>query len=155
MKAALLTILALLAFAGNSVLCRMALGGSGLSDGLGENQIDAAGFTAIRLLSGIVILLAILKVTQPNRGDSAKGSWRASVFLFLYAITFSFAYVSLDTGIGALILFASVQAAMIMVGILSGERLHYLEWLGLFVAFSGFVYLVLPDLTSPSLSDFF
>ena len=161
MKTALLTILALVAFAGNSVLCRMALGdslgdslGGDMGDGLNETRIDAAGFTIIRLLSGIVALLAILKITRSNSTDTAKGSWKASVFLFLYAITFSYAYISLDTGIGALILFASVQAAMITVGILSGDKLHYLEWLGLFVAFSGFVYLVLPDLTSPSLLGF-
>ena len=74
--------------------------------------------------------------------------------LFLYAITFSFAYISLETGIGALILFGSVQITMILASLISGNRLHYSEWIGVVIAFSGFVYLVLPGLTTPSLMGF-
>jgi drug/metabolite transporter (DMT)-like permease len=145
MKTFMLTSLALFAFAGNSVLCRLALG---------ENTIDAASFTIIRLLSGIVVLAIILKVGSANNTSVSRGSWKGSFYLFLYAITFSFAYISLDTATGALILFGSVQAAMILVGVLTGNKLHYFEWLGVFVAFSGFVYLVLPGLTTPSLTGF-
>lgn len=145
MKVAALTILALFAFAGNSILCRLALG---------ENAIDAASFTSIRLFSGVVVLLLLLKALQPRAVIVSKGSWKASFMLFVYAIAFSFAYVSLDTGTGALILFASVQITMILVGLLSGSRLYFFEWLGVIVAFSGFVYLVLPGASAPSLSGF-
>lgn len=139
------TSLALLAFAGNSVLCRLALG---------ENTIDAASFTSIRLLSGIIVLAAILIITRRNSEPSSKGSWSASFMLFLYAVTFSFAYISLDTGTGALILFGSVQITMVLVNLIAGYRLHYSEWTGLLIALSGFVYLVKPALTTPSLTGF-
>lgn len=145
MKIILFTTLALLAFAGNSILCRLALG---------ENSIDAASFTSIRLLSGILVLFIILKIVQPNNTITSKGSWNASFMLFFYAIAFSYAYLSLDTGTGALILFASVQITIIIVGIYLGNKLHLLEWIGVMVSFSGFVYLVFPDLTSPSLIGF-
>ena len=171
----LYTTLALIAFAGNSVLCRMALG---------DNTIDAASFTSIRLLSGILVLVIILAFTRsglgasfsraegksPNQdeqdnlqgtsaGDAlsqskSKGSWRAAILLFIYAITFSYAYISLSTGVGALILFASVQLTMVIASLLSGKKLHYTEWLGLMMAFGGFIYLVMPTLATPSLSGF-
>lgn len=144
-KIILCTCLALLAFAGNSILCRLALG---------NNVIDAASFTVIRLLSGIIVLLVIFYLTRNNRESTSKGSWAASSMLFLYAITFSFAYISLETGIGALILFGSVQITMILASLISGNRLHYTEWIGVVIAFSGFVYLVLPGLTTPSLMGF-
>lgn len=83
-----------------------------------------------------------------------KGSWSASLMLFLYAITFSFAYITLDTGTGALILFGSVQITMILLSILSGNRLHITEWLGVMISFLGFVYLVLPGITTPSMFGF-
>ena len=144
-KIILCTCLALLAFAGNSILCRLALG---------NNVIDAASFTVIRLLSGIIVLLVIFYLTRNNKESTSKGSWGASSMLFLYAITFSFAYISLETGIGALILFGSVQITMILASLISGNRLHYSEWIGVVIAFSGFVYLVLPGLTTPSLMGF-
>jgi len=153
MKIVLCTTLALLAFAGNSVLCRLALG---------EGAIDAASFTIIRLLSGIIVLAIILQVTRSHKviiststsTSTSRGSWKASFMLFVYALTFSYAYISLETGVGALILFGSVQITMIVVGLFSGNRLHYSEWFGLIGAFSGFVYLVLPELTTPSLMGF-
>ena len=154
LKTLLATGFALLAFAGNSVFCRLALG---------DEAIDAASFTAIRLLSGILVLVIILllakfiqkKQSSAELGDSeAKGSWLAGFLLFLYAVTFSYAYISLDTGIGALILFGAVQITMILISILSGNRLHYLEWTGVVIAFSGFVYLVLPSLSTPSMTGF-
>lgn len=145
MKTILCTALALIAFAGNSVLCRLALG---------EGAIDAASFTSIRLLSGIIMLAVILKIVQAESTIRSKGSWKASFFLFLYAVTFSFAYISLDTGVGALILFGSVQITMILAGLLSGNKLQYFEWGGMLLAFSGFVYLVMPGLATPSLIGF-
>lgn len=140
-----LTALALLAFAGNSILCRLALG---------EQTIDAGSFTVIRLLSGIVVLGLILKMGQSTSKPASKGSWMAGAMLFLYAIAFSYAYMSLDTGTGALILFGTVQITMLLVSALRGHKLLYFEWFGVFIAFSGFVYLVLPTLSTPSLSGF-
>lgn len=142
------TCLALLAFAANSILCRIALRGE---------MIDAASFTVIRLLSGIIVLVIVVGLTKnnnPQASKASKGSWLASFMLILYAITFSFAYVSLDTGTGALILFAAVQFTMISVGIITGHKLQYYEWFGLITAFSGFIYLILPSLTTPSLTSF-
>jgi drug/metabolite transporter (DMT)-like permease len=152
-KTASLTILALVAFAANSVLCRLAL----------DNEaIDAASFTAIRLLSGIIVLFIIIggaqRIKQPEtlnkKESSAKGSWFGSVLLFVYAVTFSYAYISLDTGTGALILFGAVQITMIMLSLISGTRLHSSEWVGVIIAFIGFVYLILPKITTPSVTGF-
>jgi drug/metabolite transporter (DMT)-like permease len=144
-KTILFTALALIAFAANSILCRLALG---------EESIDASGFTIIRLVSGIVVLLLILSVK--NRKDKATsfGSWSAASMLFLYAAAFSYAYISLDTGIGALILFAAVQLTMILVAIISGDRLGVIAWSGVLLAFGGFIYLVLPGISAPSFSGF-
>ncbi len=144
-KTLLFTSIALIAFAANSVLCRLALG---------ENTIDAAGFTIIRLLSGALVLFVILKINNSNNSSYSKGSWPASLMLFLYAITFSFAYVTLDTGTGALILFGSVQISMILLSLISGNRLHITEWMGVSIAFAGFVYLIFPSVTAPSVIGF-
>ena len=137
--------MALIAFAANSVLCRLALG---------SGAIDASSFTVVRLLSGSIVLLVIIGVTRKSSTQSAKGSWAASFMLFLYAVTFSYAYISLDTGTGALILFASVQITMILLSLISGTRLHFIEWIGVTVAFAGFVYLILPGVTTPSIMGF-
>jgi drug/metabolite transporter (DMT)-like permease len=137
------TIIALLAFAANSVLCRMALG---------TGTIDAASFSTVRLISGATILLLISSLTQKRQIQNIKGNWISAGMLFLYAVAFSFAYISLDTGTGALILFASVQATMIIYALISGERPNIFEWLGLFIALVGLTYLVFPGLTSPSLT---
>ncbi len=145
LKTAFYASLALIAFAANSVLCRMALG---------DGQIDAAGFTAIRLLSGALVLWLILQFSGRQAHSRGKGSWRASLLLFAYAVMFSFAYLSLDTATGALILFGAVQLTMLTLAIFAGERLQPLEWLGLAAAFAGFVYLMLPSATTPSLSGF-
>ena len=149
-KTILFTGLALIAFAANSVLCRLALGGS---------AIDASTFTIVRLLSGVIVLTVILNIskinTNSNSSPSTKGSWPASIALFLYAITFSFAYVTLETATGALILFGSVQITMILLSIFSGNRLHISEWVGMAIAFAGFVYLILPGVTTPSVIGFF
>ena len=135
----------LIAFAANSVLCRLALG---------EKTIDASSFTVIRLLSGAIVLLVILKINGNKKSSPIKGSWPASFMLFLYAVTFSFAYITLDTGTGAIILFGSVQITMILLSLISGNRLHITEWIGVSIAFIGFVYLVSPGVTSPSVVGF-
>ncbi len=151
LKTVSFTLLALVAFAANSVLCRLALD---------NNTIDASSFTVVRLASGIIMLMVILKFTskqtQPsNHTDRPKqGSWISALMLFLYATAFSFAYVSLDTGTGALVLFGAVQITMIFAHVMAGNRLHIFEWSGLLLAFTGFVYLVLPDVTTPSFSGF-
>ncbi len=146
------TIFALIAFAANSVLCRMALG---------ENAIDASSFTVLRLLSGIVILFVLVSLTSHFNSKSeaktatvTKGSWLAATMLFIYAVAFSFGYISLDTGTGALILFGAVQITMILSNVILGNKLHLSEWLGLTLAFTGFVYLIIPSLTTPSLMGF-
>lgn len=144
-KTVAFTCFSLIAFAGNSVLCRIALG---------ENKLDAASFTIIRLLSGIVMLVLIAQVSSKKRRASVKRNWISSSALFLYAIAFSYAYISLDTGTGALILFGAVQITMIVASLVSGNKLHFSEWIGIFIAFSGFVYLVLPNLTTPSVTGF-
>ena len=153
MKTVILTTLALIAFAANSVLCRLALGGG---------TIDAASFTVIRLIAGIIVLFIIATFVAPliaatqtkSESIQSRGSWQAGTMLFLYAVTFSFAYISLDTGTGALILFGSVQITMILWSLLTGTRLQRLEWAGVVVAFAGFVYLVMPGVSAPSLTGF-
>ena len=141
MKTPVLTGLALVAFAANSVLCRLALGGA---------AIDAASFTTVRLTSGAVVLLIItasVSKNLPTLGRRVK--FMSALLLFLYAAAFSFAYTGLTTGTGALILFGSVQATMLTAALRSGERPHPFEWAGLALALAGLVYLVLPGLAAP------
>lgn len=144
-KTVILTCLALIALSANSVLCRLALE---------NNAIDASSFTVLRLLSGAIVLLIIISVTRNATVTTSRGSWSASFMLFLYAITFSYAYLSLDTGTGALILFGSVHITMLLLSHISGTRLHITEWFGVIIAFSGFIYLILPGITSPPLIGF-
>jgi drug/metabolite transporter (DMT)-like permease len=140
-RTTLLTATALLAFAANSLLCRLALG---------ERAIDAASFTTLRLVAGAAALwLARLPARKPGAANSG-GTWLSGLLLFLYAVAFSFAYLSLGVGTGALILFAAVQATMILAGLRAGERPHAREWTGLALALGGLVYLVSPGLTAPS-----
>jgi len=145
MKTIIYTFFALIAFAANSVLCRLALG---------NDTIDASSFTVVRLLSGVAMFLVILSLSSTKRQAVTKGSWISALMLFLYAIAFSYAYISLDTGIGALVLFGSVQITIILVSILSGNKLHPSEGLGMLVASGGFVYLIYPSITTPSISGF-
>ena len=142
------TLVALIAFAGNSVLCRLALQ---------EQSIDATSFTIIRLLSGaisLVIIVKVLNLLQNSRlkqqckntallaQQKSRGSWIAAFMLFLYAVCFSYAYIMLDAGLGALILFGCVQLSMITVSIIQKQPLSLIKWLGLIGAFSGLIYLV-------------
>lgn len=149
MKAALLSFIALIAFAGNSVLCRLALA---------DGSIDPTGFTLIRLSSGVAVLWILLLLTQKTTLQTeqrqATGSSLSAIMLFVYALLFSYAYVSIDTATGALVLFGSVQLTLITVGIVKGNKLGLSECAGVLLAFSGFVYLVLPELQKPSLTSF-
>lgn len=138
----LLTTLAMIAFASNSLLNRLALG---------QQAIDPASYTAIRLISGAVMLFVIASFQKTNGGARLRGSWISAALLFLYAITFSFAYLSLSAGTGALILFGSVQLTMLVVAITRGEHPRLLEWMGLLLAVGGLVYLVSPGLSAPPL----
>jgi drug/metabolite transporter (DMT)-like permease len=143
LQTAIFTALAMVAFAANSVLCRLALG---------PPDIDATSFTTIRLFSGAAVLLAISRLSGRRRTPRSRGSWLAGVALFLYAIMFSYAYLRLHVGTGALILFALVQVTMIAWGITHGERLRPHQWLGLVAALGGLVYLVAPGLAAPPLA---
>jgi drug/metabolite transporter (DMT)-like permease len=134
------TSIALVAFAANSVLCRLALG---------RGAIDAASFSAVRLISGAATL-AVLVLLKREGTTSIRGNWTSAGMLFLYAVPFSFAYLSLGAGTGALILFGSVQITMMACALGRGERPHALQWLGLAVALGGLVYLVSPGLEAPS-----
>ena len=141
LRASLLTLLALVAFAANSVLCRWALG---------DNTVDASSFTIIRLLSGAVVLYAIVSASTDRAELAAAGSWLSSAALFIYALAFSFAYISLSTGTGALVLFGAVQLTIIVISLITGHRLYAIEWVGLVLAFCGFIFLSLPGVTAPS-----
>jgi drug/metabolite transporter (DMT)-like permease len=142
-RTATLTLVAMLAFAANSVLCRLALQ---------ETAIDAASFTIIRLLAGALMLAGLLAARGGKATRMRAGNWRSAVALFAYAAGFSFAYVSLTTGTGALLLFAAVQATMIGAGLARGERLAPRQSAGLALALGGLVYLLLPGLAAPPLA---
>lgn len=138
LRTGLLTTLAMLAFAGNSLLCRLALRDTG---------IDAANFTAIRLGSGALILAAILM--SRGKRPTAGGSWPMAAMLFAYAVCFSFAYRDLTAATGALLLFGAVQLTMMGYGLWTGERVGGLKLVGLLLALGGLVWLLLPGLAAP------
>lgn len=135
-----LTLLAMAAFAGNSLLCRAALRGM---------TIDAASFTAIRIVSGALTLWLILRLRARSALDA--GSWWSALALFVYAAAFSFAYLTLSAGTGALLLFAAVQATMILWGLRKREQLQLRQVVGLVLAFAGLVLLLLPGISAPPL----
>jgi drug/metabolite transporter (DMT)-like permease len=134
----ILTLLAMLAFAGNSLLCRLALK---------QTSIDAASFTCIRLFSGAVVLWMVNHLRRTSLPHA--GNWPSALALFTYAAAFSFAYLSLSAGTGALLLFGAVQATMIFWGLRRGERLRPLQLIGLTLALSGLVTLLFPGLSAP------
>jgi drug/metabolite transporter (DMT)-like permease len=136
----ILTALSMIAFAGNSLLCRMALRHTG---------IDAASFTSIRILSGALVLWLIIGLRGERIGTA--GSWYSALALFTYAAGFSFAYVSLPAATGALLLFGAVQATMISYGLWKGEQLRGRQVAGLIIAFSGLFGLLLQGLSAPPL----
>jgi drug/metabolite transporter (DMT)-like permease len=135
----LLTVIAMLAFAGNSLLCRLALK---------HTPIDPASFTTIRLVSGALMLWLIVQL-RADRSAAGRGSWGSALALFAYAACFSFAYVDLSAAAGALLLFGAVQATMIGTGLWRGERLGAAQSVGLAVALTGLVGLLLPGLSAP------
>jgi len=166
-KTIIYTAFALVAFAFNSILCRLALRGG---------EADAAGFTVVRLTSGAVALVVIsylfakrgrlrgsdgdlddadipAKSTSPAGRVSDSGTWISAFLLFAYAVCFSFAYLGLTAATGALILFGSVQMTMVAAAIIKGERPTWLEWAGLAAAIGGLVYLVSPGLAAPPLTS--
>ena len=141
MRLALLTVIAMLAFAANSVLARLALTSPGG---------DPLVFTGIRIASGAVTLGLLLGLrTGATALRPLPGTWRAAAALFGYALLFSLACTLLGAGNGALILFASVQIGIFAWAIFKGDQPTPLEWIGLAVAFGGLVYLVLPGLVAP------
>ncbi len=142
MKIALLTVLALVGFAANSLLCRAALAGGG-------RLIDAASFTAVRLVSGALVLFVLLRA---RGGRYQGGSWGSALALFAYAAGFSLAYVRIPAGVGALLLFGCVQMTMLGTGLVRGERPRPLEWAGLVLALGGLVGLTAPGATAPDLT---
>ena len=133
-----LTIVAMLAFAANSVLCRLALA---------RGSIDPASFTLVRVGSGVATLWLMLALM--GRGSVMQGSWRAAFALFAYAAGFSFAYVTLSAGAGALVLFGAVQATMVTTGLVRGERLTVSQWFGFVVALAGLAALLTPGAAAP------
>lgn len=136
-----LTSLSMLAFAGNSLLCRLALQ---------QNQLDAGSFTAIRLVCGALVLWLVARRFRGSRAGT--GNWPSALALFMYAAAFSFAYARLATAIGALLLFGAVQATMIGYGLWKGERLRPLQQIGLALALSGLLGLLLPGISAPPLA---
>jgi drug/metabolite transporter (DMT)-like permease len=137
----LLTCVSMLAFAANSLLCRLALV---------EPRIDPASFGLLRLASGALVLTLIVR-WRAGAGTAARAiDWLAALMLFAYVALFSFAYLSLSASVGALILFGAVQLTMIGAGLRAGERFAPAAWAGLAVAIAGLVYLVSPGLTAPS-----
>jgi drug/metabolite transporter (DMT)-like permease len=133
------TSVALLGFAANSLLCRAALRGT---------LVDAASFTSIRLGSGALALFALRRASSRSSSGSS-GDFASAAALFAYALAFSIAYLRIGTGIGALILFGSVQTTMIGWALVRGERPAPAEWLGLAIAVAGLVILVFPGLQAP------
>lgn len=135
-----LTSLAMVAFASNSLLCRIALK---------ETSIDAASFTTIRLISGALILWLVVRSSRGTQ--NGEGNWRSALALFVYAAGFSFSYLTLSAATGALLLFGAVQATMIGYGIWRGERLLNVQIVGLLFALGGLVGLLMPGLSAPPL----
>lgn len=139
-RTALLTALAMLAFAANSLLTRMALQG---------DHIDPASFGSVRLAAGALVLAAIVR-GQPGPGGASRRDWLAATMLWAYVVCFSFAYLTLAAGTGALILFGAVQLTMFSVGFAHGERFALLSWGGFALAVAGLVHLVAPGLAAPA-----
>ena len=159
----ILTLVAMIAFAGNSLLCRLALK---------QTSIDAASFTFIRIFSGATALWLIIRIRRRLMVDRTAsplfnissdsshsslslrqaGNWWSALALFTYAAAFSFAYNTLSAGTGALLLFGAVQATMILWGLRKGERLHAIQLVGLVLAVSGLVVLLFPGLSAPPFS---
>lgn len=150
-QTALLTLMAMTAFSANAIICRWALDGQ---------YIDPVSFTCFRLGSGAIMLFSVMMLSARQQIvhnkikstliPSTKGSWKAALFLFVYALTFSYGYIAISTATGSLILAGVVQLTMIGHALRNGDRLHAAEWSGLVLALIGLFYLMYPKLTSPS-----
>jgi len=138
MRLTLLMLFVLIAFAGNSILTRLALT---------QTEIGPWSFSLIRFISGAAILLVLAK----PKASWPAGRWTAAFALCTYGVFFSFAYLQLETGMGALLLFTSVQLTMLAAAFHRGERLSNLQWLGLGLALAGLIYLLSPRIETPSL----
>ncbi|HEV2292094.1 MAG TPA: DMT family transporter [Gemmatimonadales bacterium] len=142
MRAApLLTTTALVAFAANSLLCRVALR---------SGSIDAASFSTVRIATGAAMLLLLVGLRRAPAKPRWPGSWVSAAALFLYAVPFSFAYLRLGAATGALLLFGAVQITMVLAAVLRGQRPRPMQWAGLGAAFGGLIYLFLPGLSAPA-----
>ncbi|SFI13606.1 Threonine/homoserine efflux transporter RhtA [Collimonas sp. OK307] len=141
LQAIVLTAVAMFAFAANSLLCRLALQ---------QRGIDPASFASIRLVSGAITLAVIVRF-RAARLSPGHADWLAATMLFAYVAFFSFAYLTLPAGTGALILFGAVQLTMLIMGLRSGEMFGPVAWLGLAMAVAGLVYLVSPGVAAPPL----
>ena len=142
------SILALIAFAANSLFCRLAL--------MDEN-IDAASFTLIRMLSGAAMFVLLLSLQRRIPAILVKPTPKrmlSALMLFIYAAAFSFAYITLETATGALVLFGTVQLSMLLIGWFKGSRFTLIESVGIAVSFGGLVYLLYPQAATPSLNGF-
>jgi drug/metabolite transporter (DMT)-like permease len=135
----LLTVIAMLAFAANPLICRLALG---------RHLIDAASFTSVRVVSGAVTL-ALIMLPRWRRHGRGPVDWRSVSMLFIYMVFFSFAYLSLSASTGTLLLFGAVQFTMFIAAMRDGERFTLLSWAGFVMAAAGLIYLVSPGITSP------
>ncbi|QKH36414.1 DMT family transporter [Achromobacter pestifer] len=135
-----LTLLSMLAFAGNSLLCRLALK---------QTAIDPATFVAIRIASGALVLWLVLRLCKPAK--PLEGNWHGALALLAYALAFAYAYTRIPAGTGALLLFASIQISMILYGFFIGERLSITQGLGIGLAVAGLVILMLPSVSAPPL----
>lgn len=139
-RTAALTALSMVAFAANSLLCRLALHT--------PSAIDPTSFASLRIASGAIVLALILRL-KSGPAARTRPDWFAAVALFAYAALFSFAYQLLSAATGALVLFGAVQLTMLGAGLRAGERFMPLGWFGFALAVGGLVYLVSPGLTAP------
>jgi drug/metabolite transporter (DMT)-like permease len=139
-RGVILTTLALTAFAANSLLCRLALH---------DGDMDPVGFTVVRLCSAAIALVVLIRLGSGSSHPTRSGNWLSAFWLFTYAITFSYAYVKMETGTGALLAFGAVQVTMILSALITGERPPKQEWAGLMLAVAGVVYLLLPGASAP------
>ena len=133
-------VLAMVAFAANSLLCRLALKGL---------HMDAVSFSSLRLLSGAVALFLLLQL--PGMRKKAEFNLLNAALLALYVFAFSLAYLSLTTAAGALLLFGTVQVVMSGWGLARGERLTWLKSIGMLAAMGGLSLLLLPGAGHPSI----
>ena len=146
------TLLSITAFSANAIICRWALD---------HQLIDPMSFTSLRLGSAALVLFAVMvwfhlrkvklnKTLEPSNQRVSRGSWRAAIILFVYALTFSYGYVAISTATGALLLAGVVQLTILGYAVRNGEKLHLAEWIGVAVALMGLLYLVYPKLSTPS-----